>query len=237
MSEVDSTNDELRRRAALDPAEGLVVAALRQTAGRGRRGRTWASPTGNLYLSVRLRQGDSLSQTAQLSYVAALALAEALSMVAPHLAPRLKWPNDVLVQGGKVSGILLETDGDAVILGSGINVTEAPEASDALYPPISLRAAGAVVPVADLLQALLTCLADMVSVWRQQGMSAIAQRWRQKAIGLGQPVIARLQNGQEKHGIFVDLAADGAMLLRHADGQIEPILAGDIFFPPPAASG
>jgi BirA family biotin operon repressor/biotin-[acetyl-CoA-carboxylase] ligase len=235
MSEVDSTNDEIRRRSLLDPAEGLVVAASRQTAGRGRRGRAWSSPSGNLYLSVRLQQGKTLGETAQLSYVAALALADALAMVAPHLQPRLKWPNDVLVQGGKVSGILLETDENAVILGMGINVVEAPPASDALYPPTSLRAAGADVAAADLLVALLTCLADGVSIWRQQGMAAIARLWREKAIGLGQPVIARLQNGQEKHGIFVDLAPDGAMLLRRDDGQIEPILAGDIFFPLPSS--
>jgi BirA family biotin operon repressor/biotin-[acetyl-CoA-carboxylase] ligase len=234
MSEVDSTNDEVRRRAVQDPAPGLVVAALKQTAGRGRRGRPWSSPTGNLYLSARLAQGKTLGETAQLSYVAAVALAQALALVAPHLQPRLKWPNDVLVQGGKISGILLETDGDAVILGMGINVSTAPEAAEALYPPTSLKACGADIPLPELVRAIVGCLADMVAVWQDMGMEAIALRWRQQAMGIGKPVIARLQDGQERHGIFVDLAPDGAMILRGEDGQIERILAGDVFFKPQA---
>jgi BirA family biotin operon repressor/biotin-[acetyl-CoA-carboxylase] ligase len=74
----------------------------------------------------------------------------------------------------------------------------------------------------------------MVAVWQEMGMEAIAQRWRQQAMGIGKPVVARLQDGQERHGIFVDLAPDGAMILRGEDGQIERILAGDVFFKPQA---
>lgn len=231
VPEVDSTNDEIRRQGT-DPQQGeaLVVVAGKQSSGRGRRGRPWASPMGNVYISIRLAQADTLGHTAHLSYVAAVALADALALLAPHVTVRLKWPNDVLVNGGKVSGILLETDGNHVIVGVGINVTTAPDAAAALYPPTSLRGEGADVTRGEVAYRFLMAFKPLLDAWRSGGMAAVRPYWMERAMGLGGPVTARLQNGEERHGTFVDLDGEGAMLLRGADGRIERILAGDIFF-------
>lgn len=230
LSEVDSTNEELRRRAATDPTEGLAVMASVQTAGRGRRGRVWESPPGNLYLSVRLNQGATLSDTAQLSFVAAVALGDALAEAAPHVAVRFKWPNDLLIGGAKVSGILLETDGAAVIVGIGVNVAWAPPAGQAAYPATSLKAEGAAVAAQDLARALLRHLQSCVTQWRTGGFPMFREAWLARAQGLGQGVVARLQSGEEVHGRFVDLDADGALVVDVAGAGRRRILAGDVFF-------
>jgi len=230
LSEVDSTNDELRRRASEEPFDGLAVVAERQTAGRGRRGRVWASPRGNLYLSLRLRQADSLAETALLSFVSAVALADAIAELAPQVPLALKWPNDVLVAGCKVSGILLESDGPAIIVGIGVNLTEAPEATQALYPPTSLRQQGLTVTVAEFAPVFLRHLSEMVALWRRGGMAAIRPLWLARAHGIGGRLIARLQDGQELVGVFEDLSPDGALLLRLPTGELRSILAADVFF-------
>ncbi|MFA7430113.1 MAG: biotin--[acetyl-CoA-carboxylase] ligase [Rhodospirillaceae bacterium] len=230
LSEVDSTNEEVRRRAAVDPAEGLAVMAAVQTAGRGRRGRTWVSPPGNLYLSVRLNQGRTLAETAQLSFVVAVALADALAEAAPHVAVRFKWPNDLLIGGAKVSGILLETDRAAVIVGIGVNVAWAPDATTATYPATSLKGEGADLDPRDLARGILRHLKSCVEQWRARGFAVFRAAWLERAQGLGQGVVARLQSGEEVHGIFVDLDADGALVVDGADAGRRRILAGDVFF-------
>lgn len=230
LSEVDSTNEDLRRRAVGDPAEGLAVMAVEQTAGRGRRGRTWVSPPGNLYLSVRLDQGPTLAETAQLSFVAAVALGDALAESAPHVPVRFKWPNDLLVNGAKVSGILLETDGPAVIVGIGVNVAWAPPAGEVVYPATSLKAEGAMLAAPDLGRVLLRHLHSCVDQWRGRGFPVFRQAWLDKAQGLGGEVVARLQTGEEVQGRFVDLDADGALVVDVAQSGRRRILAGDVFF-------
>lgn len=230
LSEVDSTNEELRRRAATDPAEGLAVMATVQTAGRGRRGRTWVSPPGNLYLSVRLDQGPTLADTAQLSFVAAVALGDALAEAAPHVAVRFKWPNDLLIGGAKVSGILLETDGAAVIVGIGVNVGWAPPAGEAAYPATCLKGEGAALSALELARVLLRHLRGCVGQWRAQGFPLVRQAWLERAQGLGGEVVARLQTGEEVRGRFVDLDADGALVVDVTGAGRRRILAGDVFF-------
>ncbi|KJS40244.1 MAG: hypothetical protein VR70_06345 [Rhodospirillaceae bacterium BRH_c57] len=230
LSEVDSTNEEVRRRALTDPDEGLAVMAAVQTAGRGRRGRTWVSPPGNLYLSVRLNQGPSLAATAQLSFVAAVALADALAEAAPHVAVRFKWPNDLLIGGAKVSGILLETDGPSIILGIGVNVAWAPDAIQTTYPATSLKFEGAVVPPEELAKAFLRHLQSCVAQWHFRGFEVFRAAWLERAQGLGQGIVARLQSGEDVQGIFVDLDVDGALVVDVAGAGRRRILAGDIFF-------
>lgn len=234
LPEVDSTNEEVKRRESADPGEGLVVTAAIQTAGRGRRGRPWNSPAGNLYVSIRLSIGDDLASAARLSFVAAVALVDALKATAPHLSVGLKWPNDVLVNGSKVSGILLESHNGSIILGVGVNLISAPEPGSTPYPATSLRAEGADIGRDDLLRIFLGELFKMVGLWRTGGFAPVRLAWLARACGIGKPVVARLQNGEEATGTFADLDDEGALVIEGAFGT-RRILAGDVFFPHPTA--
>ena len=131
-----STNEDARRAAEVGEAEGLVVVASQQSAGRGRQGRVWESPVGNLYCSVLLRPKNMPHGAGFYSFAASLAVRDAVASFISNTAVTLKWPNDVLVGGKKISGILLEIAGDALIVGAGINVTHSPK--HALYPATSL---------------------------------------------------------------------------------------------------
>lgn len=236
LEETDSTSTEARRRLqAGEGAEGLVITAQRQTAGRGRRGRTWESPPGNLFVSITLAQGETVAATAQLSFVAALAVIESLQQVAPHIAFHLKWPNDVLAgpEGAKVCGLLLETEGPWVILGIGLNVVAAPPPGTTPYPATSLRAEGAPhLSARDCLGPLCHHLAALVGLWRRAGFEPIRQGWLAHAKGLNHPLTAHLHEGQSLDGVFHGLDTDGALMLRLPSGTVQRVLAGDIFFPP-----
>lgn len=235
LQETDSTNLEIRRRRETDPGEGLAVVAARQTQGRGRRGRQWASPEGNLYVSIRLdSRPGGLATAAQLSFVAAVALADALRDVAPHVPIRCKWPNDLLVNGAKISGILLESDDPYVILGIGVNVAWSPPPGEALYAATNLRSEGAVVTPEGLAATLCRHLAACTQLWRDAGFAPIRAAWLEMAQGRGQQVVARLQDGTEQQGEFVDLDADGALVLQSNTGRSR-IMAADVFFSAPKA--
>jgi BirA family biotin operon repressor/biotin-[acetyl-CoA-carboxylase] ligase len=230
-----STNDEARRLAAAGADEGTLVWALEQTSGRGRRGRGWASPRGNLYLSLVLRPDGPLSEAAQLGFVAALAVVDALGSTMPPLTEvRLKWPNDVLVADRKVAGLLLESvadaDGglDALILGVGINVDSAPD--DTAYPATCLaREGGREVTVESLLQAWARHFLTRVNRWTDEGFAPIRSAWLNRAKGQGEPVEVRLPE-RTLTGTFRDLDETGALLLDTAAGP-ERVTAGDVFFP------
>lgn len=238
---VGSTNDEAREHAKAGAPEGTLVWALRQTAGRGRRGRGWDSPEGNLYVSVILRPEATTgfaAQAAQASFVAAVAVADLVRGLLPPMARvQVKWPNDVLVNGRKVCGLLLEaepeTDGRVLwlVIGIGLNLQFAPTVAQ--YPATSLRAAGGdgVLTPGVVLPVLAKCLASAVDDWRQNGFAGMCARWRAQAIGIGAPVTVRLANDL-RVGIFRDLDADGALILELADGQRQRITAGDVFFAP-----
>lgn len=232
LQETDSTNQELRRRRDSDPGEGLAVMAARQTSGRGRRGREWSSPEGNLYLSLRLdSRPGGLATAAQLSFVAAVALSDALREVAPHVPIRCKWPNDLLINGAKVSGILLESDDPYVIVGIGVNLAWSPPPGQALYAATNLRQEGAAVSPETLAAAVCRHMAACVGLWRDAGFAPIRAAWLEVAQGRGQTVIARLHDGTEQQGEFVDLDADGALVLQSNMGRSR-IMAADVFFGP-----
>lgn len=236
LQETDSTNLEIRRRRDSDPGEGLAVAAARQTQGRGRRGREWSSPEGNLYLSVRLdSRPGGLATAAQLSFVVAVALCDALREFAPHIPIRCKWPNDLLINGGKVSGILLESDDPFVIVGIGVNLIWAPPGGQALYPATCLKQEGVTIEPEAMAAALCRHLALCTDLWRSAGFGPIRTAWLDRAQGLGQPVVARLQDGSEDHGVFVGLDVDGALMLQSNTGR-RRIVAADIFFGPSSPS-
>jgi BirA family biotin operon repressor/biotin-[acetyl-CoA-carboxylase] ligase len=237
---LDSTNEEARRQAEAGAAEGLAVLARRQTAGRGRRGRAWASPEGNLYLSVLLRPKAGPAEAARLSFLVAVALAEAVELADPALRPRItcKWPNDVLLGGAKLAGILLESRNaspqagraggglDWVIAGIGVNLAHFP--SDTPYAATSLAAHNVTVTPEDFAGWLLARLGYWYGRWQAEGFAPVRDAWLARAQGIGQPVVVRLPDGERK-GRFVALDDSGALLLELPDGSRQAITAGDVF--------
>lgn len=237
LDRVGSTNDEAKDRARLGAPEGTVVWALRQENGRGRRGRGWSSPEGNLYTSTILRPGLGPAVTAQLSFVTALAISDLAISLMPSAWPvRCKWPNDVLVNGRKVSGILLEAESTAVgnldwvVIGAGVNLRHHPR--DVETAATSMLAEGAVdVSVAEALGLYIGHLAARFVEWRCDGFAATRRAWLDRASGLGAPIVVRLADTVVT-GVFADLDSDGVLLLDRTDGHgRQRIAAGDVFFP------
>ena len=220
-----STNDEARRLAREGAAEGTVVTALEQTAGRGRHGRGWASPPGNLYLSLLLRPGLPPGRLGELAFLAGLAVAETAAALLPAgRAVTLKWPNDVLVDGAKTAGILIEQEGEAAILGIGLNLAHCP--ADTPYPATALAAAGAEADVAAARARLLERLAAALSCWRGEGFAAIRAAWLARAHPLGAALSVRLPEGVIA-GRFAGLDPAGALLIETANGP-RRITSGEV---------
>jgi BirA family biotin operon repressor/biotin-[acetyl-CoA-carboxylase] ligase len=233
--EAGSTNDEARLLAEAGAADGTVVWARRQTAGRGRRGRRWESPAGNLYFSVVMRPGVDAATGAQLSFVAALAIADAIAAFLPEGAPvEQKWPNDVLVGGAKITGILLESSGGAghsvdwIIAGCGVNVAQAPEAVGVTATSLH-REGAADTAVRDVLALVLARLGFWRDAWARDGFAPVRAAWLARARGLGGPVTVRLPSG-ELQGRFADMDGTGALLLDLPDGSRRHVTAGEVYF-------
>ncbi len=224
LNSVISTNDEAARLADAGAAEGTVVWAREQTGGRGRRGRHWASPVGNLYSSTVLRPDCAAPRATELGFVAALAVAD---IVPAGRQVRVKWPNDVMVDGGKVAGILLESsigqDGrvEHVVAGIGVNVGFAPQVAGMRYPGAAL---GGSVEAA--LERLTQALAQRLSEWRRHGFGRVRAAWLANAGPLGVAVDVRL--GEELvQGRFVGLDCEGALLLDTTSGP-RKIVSGEL---------
>ena len=231
--EIGSTNAEALTRAASGAPEQWIVSEI-QTAGRGRRGRTWVSEAGNLYSSLLLYDPAPPAQSPQICFVAALAVHDAITDLAPALARerlRLKWPNDLLLDGKKIVGILVEgvaTDGrQAVVTGIGVNCRHHPEATT--YPTTDLAAAGLSLSSKDVFARLATCFMSRLAQWqRGVGFPAIRNAWLARAYGIGGEIEVRLQE-RALRGTFKAIDEDGALVLGLEDGHSELIRAGDIF--------
>jgi BirA family transcriptional regulator, biotin operon repressor / biotin---[acetyl-CoA-carboxylase] ligase len=204
------------------------VRAERQTAGRGRMGRDWASPVGNLYASglIRLRAGDPPAAT--LGFVAALALDKILSIYAPDAAFHIKWPNDVLAGGAKLSGILLERAGDAVIVGIGVNLASHPKIVGRLTTSI-VELTGTAPDPATFLDYLAEAFGEILAQWRTEGLGPILSRWQERAHPVGAPLSVSLPDGTSLDGVYEGLDLSGALKLCLADGAVRVIHAGDVF--------
>ena len=241
LEEVDSTNAEARRRAEAGEAGPLWITARRQTAGRGRRGRQWETGAGNLAATLLTTTRKPPAEAAELAFVAALAAADLALAHAPEPLVRLKWPNDVLVDGRKVSGVLIESgarpDGRLwLAVGVGVNLQRAPVAAerpatalaDHLRPgmtaPLSPEAA---------LDVLARAFDRWLQAWERVGFEPIRTAWTARA-DLGRPVVARLDR-ETVEGVAEGLDPDGALRLRTLGGGSRRITAGDVFFAGAAA--
>lgn len=192
LRETTSTNDEAKKLASEGAPEGTVVTADVQTAGRGRRGRTWMSPAGNLYLSVILRPKIAPAAAPPLAPAMGLAVALAIEEVAP-LSARIKWPNDVMVSDRKVAGILVESmlSGstlDAVIVGIGVNVGSELPAEIAEIATTLSREAVRNVRKSEIEEALLTSMSAVYRRFLEGGFAALAEEWNERDWLLGRPV-------------------------------------------------
>ncbi|MEM8699613.1 MAG: biotin--[acetyl-CoA-carboxylase] ligase [Pseudomonadota bacterium] len=229
LAETDSTNAEAARMAATGATGPAWIMAKRQTAGRGRQGRGWSMEEGNLAASYLTRTRATPAEAAT-CFVQAAGLAVA-DLCAPAGGITLKWPNDVLVNGRKVAGILIENLGPgpdgalSVIVGIGINLRHAPPPEVQRWPATSLAAEGAVPPSPET---ALAILADRLSHWLAVPVEIRHGAWRDRLHGLGQRIEARLPNNTLT-GVFDGVDADGSLVLRTPTGQ-RRIAAADVFF-------
>ena len=245
---VGSTNAlALERARDGEPGKTWFV-TQKQEAGRGRRGRVWATPEGNLAATLLLTPEFDLKSAATLGFVAGLSLADALDAVIPDArigvgvdggTPlsggrfELKWPNDVLASGAKLSGILLESAmlGDnrfALAIGIGVNVVASP--TDVPYPATSLADLGSKCDAETLFLALSDAWVDNVRAWDEgRGLRTIRQRWLERAAGLGSDVAVQV-DGRVVRGIFETIDDECRFVIRTADGDTVVITAGDVHF-------
>jgi BirA family biotin operon repressor/biotin-[acetyl-CoA-carboxylase] ligase len=223
VPETGSTNADLGAlvRAGEPLAEGFWLVADRQTGGRGRQRRMWEDGAGNFMGSTVVRRGQGDPPAHTLAFVAGLAAIEALR---PHCdGLRLKWPNDVLLDGCKLAGILLEAEGDAVIVGIGVNLAAAPVIAD--RPAACLPRPVARDPFAEQ---LAHCFAEQLARWRAYGVEPLFARWSAAAHPLGELLSVHEPGGRLLSGTFGGLDPDGSLLLRLADGSVSAIHAGDV---------
>ena len=237
LDQTDSTNAEARRRADAGETGPLWIVARRQTEGRGRRGRQWESRDGNLFSTLLQLTRKSPAEAAQVTFVAALAIADLLDAWAPASLVTIKWPNDVMLAGQKASGVLVESGahesgGLWLAVGIGINLVSAPEGTERPATALAHHLRGdAVSP--PTIEAAAAKLAAAFHVWMTRwetlGFQPILDAWSARTAGLDGPAVARL--GRETiEGRAEGVGPDGALKLRLADGSLRLISAGDVFF-------
>lgn len=230
---VTSTNDEAKALLGQGAGEGVIVRAERQTAGRGRRGRPWISEPGNLYCSLILVPQCPLTQISQLSFVMGLAVGQTILpfLTEPGLLA-YKWPNDLLLQGEKVAGILIETElhadqsVQACIVGMGLNVNSPPNHLN--YPVTALGRHTKLKLTQDILfSALLKQINHYYDIWRQEGFEPVRVQWMCHAYGLGQDMTIKTGH-KEIQGQFMGLSPEGALQLKSRDGFLHEVVSAEI---------
>lgn len=228
FAELGSTNDCAVKLSEQPPSPHFVITAARQTAGRGRRGRSWQSLEGNLFMSLGMEMEQR--RWSELVFVISLALLESVHLFKPGIDVSLKWPNDVLVAGGKISGILLEKGaGMYIIIGIGVNIASAPAVSGSLlYHSVSLAEEGIITDRITFLKAFLRQFNCGLERWNRQGFAVVKKLWLRFAKGIGGEIRVNLPR-ESLSGIFKGLGDDGCLLLETA-GEIKKIAAGDVFF-------
>jgi BirA family biotin operon repressor/biotin-[acetyl-CoA-carboxylase] ligase len=234
---IGSTNAEGLTRAKGGEQGPLWLVTDQQTAGRGRRNRAWISPRGNLAASVLEVIAVAPPVAATLGFVAGVALVQALRSF--FVEAELKWPNDVLLRGAKLSGIGLEAESIAegrmaVVTGIGVNVVGAPQGVP--YAAISLADAGFALSAAQLFARLSDCWVETRQLWDDgRGMPDLRTKWLAHAAGVGGPVTIQI-GGRTVTGIFETIDDGGHLIVATADGRRMPIASGDVFFGDAASS-
>ncbi len=230
---LDSTNKEAVRQAHMGAKSGFWISSIEQTEGRGRRGRKWASVSGNLYCSLIYDSQSEIYKASQLSFVTTLAVCDTVAECLEGVDVKCKWPNDVLVDNKKISGILLETfsktpkDPIFMIIGIGINIQDHPKLT--LYEATHINEHTKTDFNADDIFSILTQkMAYWLEIWNVQGFATIREQWLKHCKGLGENICVRMPN-EELMGRFVDLDSNGALRLAIGD-EIRLIHSGDVFF-------
>ncbi len=231
LGQVDSTNSFAKNLAQQGAAAGTLVVAESQTAGRGRHGNQWSSLTGNLFMSLVLRPQVSAASVGQLSFLMALALARSLEEVLPALSDiGLKWPNDVLVDGRKCAGILLESEAQGmatqlpwVVAGVGVNLVSAPEGATSLVDSGADR-----LTPEQFLDVFERHISQLYSQWLREGFEPIRAGWSSFATGIGQTIQVRLTR-ETLAGVFDGIDETGALALRLANGEQRHIASGEVY--------
>ena len=230
--EIDSTHQEARRRAAAGHPGNIWIVARRQTAGHGRRGRAWDSPNGNLMANVLIRPDVEIARAPQVSFVAALAVADLLDRCAPGHCT-LKWPNDPLLDGRTAAGILPDSAGradgklDWLTVGFGVNLATSP--TDAPYPTASVASVTGHAPDPDVaLTILASAWERRFAEWRMGGFGPVRTAWLARAHGLGQDIKVQLPD-ETFLARFEGLDDSGALIARTPDGYVRHVAAGDVF--------
>ncbi len=235
FGEIDSTNSEALRLAKSSVAENHVIWAESQTGGRGRYGRIWNSELGNLYMSILLQSDEFLHEQSQLSFVASLSVYEAIKTMVEEqniaLNMRLKWPNDILIDSAKVSGILLESikynNSQYLVIGIGINVNDAPVLQD--RKTTSLCEVNLGSSVIGVLDSVMNSFMTYYDLWRNEGFLKIRELWLERSYRPGE-MITFSDGANVIEGSFIDIDANGSIRLKLSSGQIYTNNSGEVFF-------
>jgi len=223
---VGSTNDTAKEYSQT-ATDSFVITADKQTAGRGRRGRSWVSLDGNLFFSVGLK--FELKNLGRLVLLSSLSLLQTIKSLNLNADVKLKWPNDVLLNGAKVSGMLLEKGaGDFMVVGIGVNIKHSPDSAQMLYKTTSLHAAGIETSKENFLNLFLQKLSENLDLQQQNGADFVRLKWLEYAKGLNEEIVVCQENIKSK-GIFTGIDENAALLL-NTDQGLTKILVGDVFY-------
>ncbi len=232
-----SSMDEAHALAKKGAPEGTIVLASRQTKGRGRLGKQWISLPGNLSFSILFKPKCSLQEATALSFILAISIGQTLSFFCPQEAEiSYKWPNDVLLYGRKVAGILLETETSTRLLqhpewvvgGVGVNLAQYPPTTD--FPATALATTGTSLRPSQFLSSFCLKLTELLELWRSQGFSVIRELWLKDVWGLHQELILR-KGKEELWGTFEDIDLTGALVIKDELGDKHTVSTGEIVFP------
>ena len=231
---LDSTNEEAKRLAKGGGHHGAVIWAKHQSEGKGRMGRSWVSSDGNLFVSVLLQPDKTLAEISQLSFVAAVAVMEALeALLPPGNRLQCKWPNDILLNDRKLGGILLESFQTPeskkawIVAGIGINVDSHPPRTE--FPATCLKEAGVeLISAKIILSRFIHHFIDCYNIWNTKGFAPIRKKWSASAWGMEQRLCARLPDGNIE-GICQGIDEKGSLLLKLDNGKKHQVHAGDVF--------
>ena len=228
---LNSTMDEARSRVLLGAEEGTVIVASRQEGGRGRRGREWGSAVGNVHLTYATYSTLPLSQAAQLSFVACVAIGEELcALIPPTEILAYKWPNDILLNGKKVGGLLLEAltlpekGKTAYLIGCGLNLKSSPE--ETRFPATSFEKEGIYLSLQDTVHSVASSLDRYISLWKKEGFVPIHQLWMKRVARLGQTITFDCDE-KTFTGTFEGITEEGLLILKSSQGRLE-LIAGDV---------